>query len=209
MAIFKMFKKSALEMKNLRCITVTAMMIALSLALKSVTIYVTDDLKISFSFIALATIGMLFGPTVGFLAGTVTDILGLLIQQQMSAFNPIFTFVEAMGGMLYGLFLYNISFNKIENKNGKFFTKSDTLQLLRIVLAKLAVAVVCNIILTPLAMYITGVWAWETMITVKIPARLIKNAIQVPVDCILLFAILPPILAAYKSIFKRNVKAAQ
>ena len=108
MAIFKMFKDSALEFKNLRCITVTAMLIALNLALKSVTVYITDDLKISFSFLALAAIGMLFGPTVSFLSGAITDILGLLIANTIGAFNPLFTLVEAVGAMLYGLFLYRL-----------------------------------------------------------------------------------------------------
>ena len=105
MAIFTNFKKSASELKSIRCITVTAMLIALNLALKSVTVYISDDLKISFSFLALAAIGMLFGPTVGFLAGTITDILGLLIANTIGAVNPLFTLVEATGGMLYGMFL--------------------------------------------------------------------------------------------------------
>ncbi len=38
MAFFANFKKSALELKNLRCLCVTAILIALDLALKSVTI---------------------------------------------------------------------------------------------------------------------------------------------------------------------------
>jgi hypothetical protein len=53
MAILRMFRDSALEFKKLRCITVTAMLIALNLALKTATINITDDLKISFSFLSL------------------------------------------------------------------------------------------------------------------------------------------------------------
>lgn len=259
MAFFSNFKKSALELKSVRCITVTAMMIALNLALKSVTVYVTDDLKISFSFLALAAIGMLFGPTVGFLSGAVTDILGLLIAQNIGAFNPLFTLVEAVGGMLYGIFLYNlkpIKFSKeslmpnadrstllLSSINAKiaaaliiaavFLLKSmfeihDLLviytviialaygfllyrlallpwkQLFRVIGAKLTVAVVCNIVLTPLCMLITEVWTWDAFVAVKLPARLLKNAIQVPVDCVLLFMILFPIAVAYNRIFKNR-----
>ncbi|MBQ8613536.1 MAG: ECF transporter S component, partial [Ruminiclostridium sp.] len=72
MAILRMFKNSALELKSLRCITVTAMLIALNLVLKSVTIYLSEDLKLTFSYLALASIGMLFGPSVGFIAGIIT-----------------------------------------------------------------------------------------------------------------------------------------
>ena len=259
MAFFKMFADSAKEFKSLRCITVTAMMIALNLALKSVTIYVTDDLKISFSYLALATIGMLFGPTVGFFAGAVTDILGLLVQQMMSAFNPLYTLVEATGGLLYGLFLYRlqpVKFNKemfkpttetnvasLNGINAKmmsalmiisvtvlyniykfnelfvvyviviallygiFLHKLAALpwkQLLRIIGAKLTVALVCNIVMNPAIMVITGVWAIDLALDVKIPLRLLKNAIQCPVDIMILILILFPIMAAYKSIFKNH-----
>ena len=264
MAIFTNFKKSALELKSIRCITVTAMLIALNLALKSVTVYISDDLKISFSFLALAAIGMLFGPTVGFLAGTITDILGLLIANTIGAFNPLFTLVEATGGMLYGMFLYNlkpIKFDKeslkpnispeeaqLRGVNAKiaaglmvgsvfvlrYFYEFNNLfviyvvvaallyglvlyrlallpwkQLFRVIGAKVTVAIVCNIIMTPLCMVITEMWTWEVMMSVKIPARLLKNAIQVPVDCVLLLVILFPIMAAYNRIFRNNSAVKQ
>ena len=206
MAIFTMFKNSALELKNLRCLTVTAMLIALNLALKSVTIYITDDMKISFSFLALAAIGMLFGPTVGFMAGTVTDILGMLIAQNMGAFNPLFTLVEATGAMLYGLFLYKFTPIKVSREGFKNLAADKTMafSILRVVGAKLTVAVTCNIIMNPLFMVILGYWGWETAVMVKIPARLLKNAIQCPVDIVLLLLVLFPVMVAYNSIFRQH-----
>ena len=42
------------------------------------------------------------------------------------------------------------------------------------------------------------------MWAVKIPARLVKNAIQVPVDCVLLMIVLFPIMVAYNRIFKNQ-----
>lgn len=206
MAIFNMFKNSALELKKLRCLTVTAMLIALNLALKSVTIYISDDMKISFSFLALAAIGMLFGPTVGFMAGTVTDILGMLIAQNIGAFNPLFTLVEATGAMLYGLFLYKFTPIKVSKEGFKNLAadKSMLFSILRVVGAKLSVAITCNIIMNPLFMVLLGYWGWETAIMVKIPARLLKNAIQCPVDIVLLLLVLFPVMVAYNSIFKQQ-----
>lgn len=76
-----MFIRSAKELKSIRCLCVTAMLIALDLALKLfVGIQVTDSMKISFAFIAIASIGMLYGPTVGFAAGIITDLLGFIIK---------------------------------------------------------------------------------------------------------------------------------
>jgi len=200
MAIFRMFKNSALELKSLRCLTVTAMLIALNLVLKSVTIYLSDDLKLTFSYLALAAIGMLFGPTVSFMAGIVTDILGMLIAQTMGAFNPLFTFVEASGAMIYGMFLYGMKYVKIDFKEFKFFELLK--QVWRIIAAKVGVVVICNIILNPLAMIIAEYWTWEVAIGVKIPTRLIKYAIQTPVDCVLMILVLYPVLLAYKTVFK-------
>lgn len=216
MTFFANFKKSALELKNLRCLCVTAILIALDLVLKSVTIPISTDMKITFAFLALASIGMLFGPVVGFLAGTITDILGMLIAQNMGAFNPMFTLVEATGAMIYGIFLYGLRFTRTDTLGGKFTDKNDVKQLLRIVLAKVVVVIVCNLIMTPLAITVTrtmeagtynagvfwtGLWA-------RIFKGLVKNAIQCPIDCVVLFAVLPIVLTAYNRVFKPRISAA-
>ena len=156
MTFFANFKRSAAELKNLRTLCVTAMLVALDLVLKSVTINVTKDMKITFAFVALASIGMLFGPVVSLLAGTVTDVVGFFIAKQSGAFNPMFTAVEAIGAMIYGMVLYNLRFSDAEALGGKFVSKNDVKQILRIVLAKVAVVVVCNLILTPLALIATN-----------------------------------------------------
>lgn len=209
MTFFANFKKSAAELKSLRTLCVTAILIALDLVLKSVTITITKDLKISFAFLALASVGMLFGPVVGFLAGTVTDILGLLIANNIGAFNPMFTLVEAMGAMIYGIFLYNLRFSDANALGGKFTNKNDVKQILRIIFAKVTVVIICNLILTPLALIVSNSMEAGTFLYAPVlanyPARLIKNAIQCPVDCVLLLAVLPIISTAYNRVFKRGV----
>lgn len=205
MAILRIFKNSALELKNIRCITVTAMLIALNLVLKSVTIYLSEDLKLTFSFLALAAIGMLFGPSVSFMAGIITDILGMLLAQTMGAFNPLFTIVEATGAMIYGLFLYGMKYVKFDFKDFNFKSFLNLIkQAWRIIVAKLTVVIVCNVILNPLAMIIAEYWTWEVALQVKIPARLIKYAIQTPVDWVLMFLVLYPVLLAYKTVFRNK-----
>lgn len=209
MTFFANFKKSALELKNLRCLCVTAILIALDLVLKSVTINVTKDLKITFAFLALASVGMLFGPVVALLAGTVTDILGLLIAQNMGAFNPMFTLVEATGAMIYGIFLYGLRLSNCSASGGKFVDKGDLKQILRIIFAKVTVVVICNLILTPIALIVSNSMAAGALVyepTLKMyTVRLVKNAIQCPVDCVMLIAVLPMILTAYNRVFKPRI----
>lgn len=205
MAIFQMFKESAKELRSLRCITVTAMLIALDIALKSVTIPLGESLKISIAFLALATIGMLYGPTVSLMAGIITDLVGFLIFPVGGGFNPLFTIVEATGAMIYGMFLYNLTFARVDLKNIKNNSSKTIRQVVRIILAKVTVVVICNLLLTPMANILAGYWTVETAL-VKFPARFIKNCIQCPVDCILLIVVLFPVLLAYKTVFKIRPK---
>lgn len=209
MAFLASFKKSAGELKDIRCIVVTALLIALDLAIKSITITVMPDLKVSFAFLAKASIGMLYGPTVGFIAGALSDLISFAIKPT-GTFSPLFTLVEAVGAMLYGLFLYKLKLSRTEIHD-KSLTKQNAKQILRIVLAKLSVVIVCNLILTPLALVVTNsLEAGELVfgsVLVKYPARLLKNAIQFPVDCVMLIGVLPIVSSAFNLVFKGRKKS--
>lgn len=203
MSFFEKFGRSAYELKSLRCLTVTGILIALDLVLKLVSVKITDNLKITFAFLALATVGMLFGPTVGFIAGVITDLIGFMLSPE-GGFSPLFTFIEAFSALLYGVFLYGIT-PPHKNPDGKFDKGSTLGSTLRIIFSKVTVVIVCNLVLTPAAFVLSGYKTWESTIATY-PARLIKNVIQCPVDCVLMLIILFPILAAYKRIFPEKKK---
>lgn len=213
MAFFGSFKKSALELKSVRCIVVTALLIALELAIKQLTITVSPDLKISFAFLAKASIGMLYGPTVSFIAGIVSDVVSFLIKPT-GTFSPLFTLQEGLAGMLYGLFLYKLRMSRInfhDKPQFKQSLKDNGKQIARIVLGKLSVTVGINLLYTPFALVVTnsmaaGEWVWGSVL-VKYPARLLKNAIQYPVDCFMLILVLPIVATAYYMVFKENKKS--
>lgn len=193
MSFFRMFKKSAMELKTLRCLTVTAILIGIDLALKfTASIALTQTLKISFAFLALASIGMLFGPVVAGLAGVVTDVIGYFIKPQ-GAFNPLFTIVELVGAVIYGIFLYRLNPLKFSDGDN---TKHNVIQVLRIIFAKLSVVVVCNLVMTPAAMVLSGYDTVES-ITAKYSIRVVKQLAQFPVDVVLLLIVLPAIMFAY------------
>ncbi len=205
MSFFEKFGRSAAELKSIRCITVTAVLIALDIVIKSISItiplQVGGNMKITFAFLALATIGMLYGPTVSFLAGILTDIIGYFIHPD-GGFSPLFTVVEAVGGLIYGIFLYKLRpLGKISHENNK----QNFLSILRIVLSKVVVVILCNLIMTPVAMVLSGYSSFEAQIA-TMPLKLIKNGIQCPVDCILMIIIMFPILAAYNKVFPKTYK---
>lgn len=216
MAFFNKFKRSAKELGDIRCLAVTAVLIALDLVLKTfVNVQITEELKLNFAFVAVAAIGMLYGPTVAGLACAVTDVLGYLIKPTGGSFSPLFTLVEVAGGVLYGVFLYGMNPAKPDMSGVKAFFRSiaaNWSSAVRVICAKLSVAVVCNLFMTPLFITITktmeaGVYNsdvfWAGFLT-RVGTRLIKNAIEVPVHSLILLLTLFPIMVAYRSIFKKQ-----
>lgn len=220
MAFFANFKKSAAELKTLPCICITAVLIALDLAIKAspISIQITDDLKISFAFVAVATIGMLYGPTVAGLACVVTDIIGYLLKP-VGGFSPLFTLVEVAGGVIYGCFLYNFSPVKLDFSGGKAFGRSlleNISGVMRITAAKACVAVACNLLMTPLFITIqktmeAGVFNadvfWVGFCT-RVGSRIIKNLIEIPLHVMILLVVLFPIMSAYILAFGQRRKTA-
>lgn len=128
MAFFRNFKKSFEELKSIRCLTVTALLIGVSVALKFVMIMPSETLKISFAFVGLAAIGMLYGPVVAGLAGVVTDVIGFLVKPT-GAFSPIFTLVEVAGAVIYGIFLYGLNPVKLDFQQICIFRRTQDKRL--------------------------------------------------------------------------------
>ncbi len=188
-----MFPRSLKELKSVRCLTVTAMLIALDIAIKIVTIPVPalgSNMKISFAFLALASVGMLYGPVVGAIAGVVCDLVGYFATtQSFGAFDIRFTLVELLAGFIYGMCFYNIKFNKTF--------------IPRVILSKVIVIIVCNLFLTTYFVYTVssatseGFWA-------MIPPKILKNLVQLPVDVFLLCVVLPIVKKAYISTFGKS-----
>ena len=206
MGFFEKFGRSAMELKTLRCITVTGVLIALDIVLKmtvsvSIPLETGGNVKVSFAYLALASIGMLFGPTVSFLSGIITDVIGFLMKPD-GGFSPLYTFVEGMGGLIYGMFLYGLK--PLEIRSGTEKKSRNWIQILRIVLSKVTVVIVCNLLLTPMANVISGYKSAEAELA-SYPLKLIKNAINCPIDCVVMILLLFPILAAYKKIFRDGV----
>ena len=66
MAFFTNFRKSAQELKNVRCIVTIGMLLAVAVVLDGFgSIRIGDFLKINFTFLPLSLIGILFGPVAG------------------------------------------------------------------------------------------------------------------------------------------------
>lgn len=208
MAFFRNFKKSFEELKSICCLTVTALLIGVSVALKFVMIMPSETLKISFAFVGLAAIGMLYGPVVAGLAGVVTDVIGFLVKPT-GAFSPIFTLVEVAGAVIYGIFLYGLNPVKLDfSSRSAFFggLKTNGFQVFRIFMAKFCVNLFCNVFLNTIAMVIMGYFAPEVF-WVKITTRIVKNLTMLPIEVFILLLVLYPVMVAYRAAFREKRSA--
>lgn len=163
-----LFKASYREIKSVRCITITAMFGAISVAIGSLTIMVTQYLKIGFTFLPNQFVYYLFGPVIGGVYGAAIDIL-VFILKPSGVFHPGFTFNAMLTGVIHGFILYK-----------------RPVSLKRIITSNAINMVIVNFCLTTY---------WITQLTgskffVIFPPRAIKSLIMLPIESILLFSVL-------------------
>ena len=187
----KMFQESFKEFKDLRAVVVTGLLIALSMVIESFTINL-GFAKINFAFLAIAAIGMLYGPSVSFFAGAVCDVLGYLVAPD-GAFFPLYTVIGAAQGLIYGL----IAYWKLSKRTGKEY---DFEMMIRLIIARVIDVVVINLVCNTAANFHYGFLRDKTL-SAAIAARVAKNLLELPVDIILIVGVLMAVLKAYTMVF--------
>ncbi len=167
-----MFLESFKEFKKLRSLTGLGMCLALGVILSFFfSVQLSQELKLTFSFLPLALIGMMYGPSCGFIAGAALDLICYVIKPTGPYF-PGFTLTTALTGLVFGLFLY----------------KGQT-KLWRMAAAKVLINLLLNLLLNSLwlkLLYGSAFWA-------MLPTRLVKNAALLPIEIALLWLILVPV----------------
>lgn len=163
-----LFSSSAKELKNMRTLAVTAMLMAIAVVLGFFgTVQIGDYLKIGFSFIANELAALMFGPAVGGIMAGTADIIKYIVKPT-GPFFPGFTISAIVGGIIYGCILYK-----------------KPLSLKRIAAAKITVSIVVNMLLNTV---------WLSMLygqafAVLLPARAVKQLVMVPIEVVLFYAV--------------------
>lgn len=198
MSFFSMFKKSAMELRSVLCIALTGLLIAVSMLIESFSIDFAV-FKVNFAFIAIAIIGMLFGPVVALPAGFACDIVGHMVSGG-SAFLPAYTLAAGLQGLIYGVCLYckndRYSIKLTNNKSGKTI---DITLYIRAVIARLLDVIIINLLINTKLNLHYGFIPKEAY-SEAIVARIAKNVLELVADVPLMFVILPAALIAYKRI---------
>lgn len=162
------FRHSAREMKRIRPLVTAAMLLALQIILGMLKIPIGQSIQITFDYLPACVTAMLFGPVPALLTGALADLIAFMLLPS-GAFHPGFMLSSALAGLIYSLFFY----------------RRDSVRLWQIILARLAAAAFCNVLLNSLwliQLYGQSAWAW-------IPGRILKNAVELPISVVLLAAV--------------------
>ena len=183
------WRDAAAEMKDTRMLVVTALMVALRIALKPFAIYIGPQMAIQTATLATALGAMIFGPVVAIPAAIVSDTIGFMIFPTGDYFLP-FVLTEIAGTMIYALCLYRAK-------------PSAT----RVIIARFLICFVVNVVLQQF------IFAWqytymgnpekakESILGIMTTARIFKNLFFFPIESVvitLFLKVLVPITSRAK-----------
>lgn len=174
--------EAARELKKTKVLIFTALMIALRVVLKMVSIPVGVDMRINTAFFINAYGAMVFGPVVAIVAAAISDTLGCLLFPTGVYFFP-FVFIEIAGSLIFALFFYRARVSS-----------------LRVILARFLICFGVNIVLnTPVMWLYYKVVMGKYYALVDLP-RIAKNLAMFPIESFLLVlffrAVIPPTKSA-------------
>ena len=168
------WKDAAAELKSIKMLVVTALMLALRIVLKPLAIPLGPQLSIQTAMLATALGAMIFGPVVAIPAAIVSDTIGFMIYPTGDYFLP-FVLTEIASTMIYALCLYRAK-------------PSAT----RVIIARFFICFVVNVVLQQL------IFAWQytymgnpdgaknAIMGIMTTSRLFKNLFFFPIESIVL-----------------------
>ena len=177
---------AAAEMKDTRMLVVTALLVALRIALKPFAIYIGPQMAIQTATLATALGAMIFGPLVAIPAAIISDTVGFMIFPTGDYFLP-FALTEIAGTVTYALCLYRAK-------------PSAT----RVIIARFLICFAVNVVLQQF------IFAWqytymgnpekakESIMGIMTTARIFKNLFFFPIESVvitLFLKVLIPITA--------------
>ena len=175
------------ELKDTKMLVITALMIALRVALKPLAIPLGPQLSVQTAMLATALGTMIFGPVVAIPAAIVSDTVGFMIYPTGDYFLP-FVLTEIASTMFYALFLY----------------RAEKVTPLRVMLSRFCICLFVNVILQQ---FIYAWWyayignpekAKEQILGIMTLSRILKNVAMFPIESVVLTLFLRFLLPVVK-----------
>ena len=165
---------AAAEMKSIKMLVITALMIALRIVLKPLAIPLGPQLSIQTAMLATSLGAMIFGPVVAIPAAMISDTIGFMIYPTGDYFLP-FMLTEIASTMIYALCLYR---SKVTPT--------------RVMLSRFLICFFVNVIMQQ---FIYAWWysdignpeeAKETIMGIMTLSRILKNVAMFPIEAVVL-----------------------
>ena len=165
---------AAMELRDTKMLVITALMIALRVALKPLAIPLGPQLSIQTAMLATALGAMIYGPVVAIPASIISDTVGFLIYPTGDYFLP-FVLTEIASTMFYALLLY----------------RADVTPL-RVMLSRFFICFLVNVVMQQF------IFAWyyayignpekakDTILGMMTVARIFKNLAMFPIESVVL-----------------------
>ena len=168
------WRDATAELKSTKMLVITALLVALRIALKPAAIPLGPQLNIQTATLATALGAMIFGPVVAIPAAMISDTIGFMIWPTGDYFLP-FMLTEIAGTMFYALFLYRAKVTPI-----------------RVMLARFCICFFVNVVLQQIiyAWYYTYIGnpdgAKEAIMGIMTVTRIFKNLAMFPVEAVVI-----------------------
>lgn len=163
-----MFRNSLKEFKNVRSLSIMAMLMAITIVLGYFSIQIGNYIKIGFAAIPHELASIFFGPVAGAIYGAASDIIKYVIRPT-GPFFPGFTISGIASGFIYGLILYKRPY--------KFH---------RVLIANILVALIVNLGMN--TYWLSILYGKGFMLI--LPGRIVKEVIMCGVNTVLTMVVL-------------------
>lgn len=169
------WRDAAAELKDTKMLIVTALMIALRIALKPLAIPLGPQLSIQTAMLATALGAMVYGPVVAIPSAMISDTIGFLLYPTGDYFLP-FILTEIASTMIYALCLY----------------RADKVTPFRVMLSRFLICSVVNVVLQQ---FIFAWWyvyigspedARKQIMGIMTLSRILKNVCMFPIESVVL-----------------------
>lgn len=171
------WKLALAEFKDTRMIVFAALILALRIAVKPLSIPIAGDLKEGIGFIINAFGSMIYGPVVALLSGALSDTLGYLLFPS-GVYFPAYMITEMAGSFVFALFLYRAE-----------------ITVPRLLLCRFSICLFVNVVLA----YPIHVWYYSAVMGKAYSMaliRVVKNIALFPIETVILAvvfrALVPP-----------------
>ena len=190
------WRDAASELKDTKMLVITALMIALRVALKPLAIPLGPQLSIQTAMLATALGAMIYGPVVAIPAAMISDTVGFLLYPTGDYFLP-FMLTEIASTMFYAIFLY----------------RAEKVTPIRVMLSRFCICFFVNVVLQQ---FIYAWWysyignpeqAKESILGIMTVARIFKNLAMFPIEAVVLtlfLRFLMPVCQRAKLVFSHE-----